>query len=192
MTARKRKSSINILLLALVGIGLIALGGLGLASLLRSDAGAEDLAQEYETVIPAAVDFAAPELNLTDLEGQPVSLADTSGKVVLINNWAFWCAPCREELPVLERYYQEHKDQDFVIIGIDAGSEVEDVVYHVNLYKVTYPIWLDPKTEALRAFRNSVLPNSYVIDRTGQVRLAWTGPINREMLEQYVTPLLEQ
>jgi thiol-disulfide isomerase/thioredoxin len=192
MKKSNHTSSNKILVMSLIGLGLIALGGLGLTYLLRSDVGAEGLSEEYKTVIPAEVNFHAPELDLTDLEGNPVSLADYSGQVVLINNWAFWCTPCRAELPVLERYYMEYKDQDFVIIGIDAGNDIEDVVYHVELYKLTYPIWMDPKTESLRAFRNNVLPSSYVIDADGQVRLAWTGPISWEMLEQYVTPLLEQ
>ena len=192
MKAKKTKSSVNILVIALIGIGLIALGGLAMAYLLRSDAGAAELPEKYESAIPVEVDYPAPELSLTDLEGNPVSLADYSGKVVLVNNWAFWCTPCRAELPILERYYKEHKDQNFVVLGIDAGSDVEDVVYHVKLFKLTYPIWLDPKTEALRAFRNNGLPNSYVIDANGQVRLAWTGAINRETLEKTVTPLLEK
>jgi hypothetical protein len=65
---------------------------------------------------------------------------------------------------------------------------VEDFVQQ---YGLTFPVWPDLKQIALDSFRNNALPNSYLIDRTGTVRLAWNGAISREMLEQYVTPLLE-
>ena len=78
------------------------------------------------------------------------------------------------------------------MIGIEAGDEKVDVDYHVKLFKLTYPIWLDPQETALQAFQNFSLPNSYVIDKTGTVRLTWVGVIDRAMLEKYVTPLLEE
>jgi peroxiredoxin len=94
-------------------------------------------------------------------------------------------------MPILEDYYRDHQKQNFTVIGIESGQESEDVQYHVDLYKLTFPVWLDLQQTSLRAFQNSSLPNSYVIDKDGQVRLAWTGAISREMLEKHVTPLLE-
>jgi thiol-disulfide isomerase/thioredoxin len=146
----------------------------------------------YESAIPLAVDYPAPKLSLVDLDKSDVSLVDYAGRVVLVNNWAFWCPPCRAELPILERYYQDHRAQGFTIIGIESGSSAQTVNQYVEHYKLTYPIWLDPRIKAVAAFGNRSLPNSYVIDGVGQVRLAWTGPISQEMLEKYVTPLLEK
>lgn len=181
---------------ALIGAGLVLFGGLAMILVPRSGAETGNLPQEsapeYESVTPIEVDFAAPELTLTNLQGQTVSLSDYRGQMMLLNNWAFWCPPCTAELPVLQEYYDAHRHQNFLVIGVEAGDEPVDVEYHVNLYKLTFPIWVDPKNDALRAFNNPSLPNSYVIDAEGRVRLAWSGPIDRQMLEKYVTPLLEE
>ncbi len=147
---------------------------------------------EYPPVLPMETDMPVPDLALLDMEGKPVSLSDHYGKVVLVNIWAIWCPPCRAELPTLQEYYEDHRRQNFVVIGIDAGDEVEDILYHVKLFKLTFPNWQDPGKEATRAFEAFYLPSSYVIDRTGRVRLTWTGAANRDMLEQYVTPFLEK
>jgi len=149
-------------------------------------------ADDLPSAIPAPVDFQAPDVQATDIEGFSVSLKDYEGKVILVNNWAIWCPPCRAEMPILQAYYENHKDQNFTIIGIEAGQKAEDVQYHIDLYGLTFPVWLDFKQASIRAFQNGSLPNSYVIDGGGQVRYTWTGAINRKTLEQYITPLLEE
>jgi peroxiredoxin len=124
--------------------------------------------------------------------GNPVSLSQFSGQVMLVNNWAIWCPPCKAEMPVLQTYYDDHKERGFTIIAIEAGEPVADVQAFTKQYGLTFPVWPDPSTKALVAFRNSSLPSSYVIDRSGQVRYTWTGAISRDMLEKYVTPLMEE
>jgi len=189
----RRKSSAQIIALTLTGVGMLILGGMAILLLAKPDqVGRADDPKDYPSAVPVPVDYPAPELELTDLEGRPVALSDYAGQVVLVNNWAFWCPPCRAELPVLQEYYKDHRQQGFTLLGIEAGGEKVDVDYHVKLYKLTYPIWLDPRERSLAAFQYSGLPNSAVIDRTGKVVLKWGGPISREMLEKYVTPLLEQ
>jgi peroxiredoxin len=145
----------------------------------------------FSSVIPAEVDFPAPELALNRLGQGVESLADYQGQVVLVNNWAIWCPPCKAEMPHLDRYYQDHRAEGFTIIGIEAGSPSTPVAAFADDLGVSFPIWLDPDKAAIEAFRNGSLPNSYVIDRSGQVRLAWTGPISSEILEQTVTPLIQ-
>ncbi len=178
--------------LAFMGVGLLILAGLVLVLQNRSSAAVPEESKDYQSAIPQKVNYPAPELNLADLEGNSTSLTNYTGKVVLVNNWAFWCPPCRAELPELQQYYEDHKSDGFTIIGIESGGEKEDVEYHAELYKLEYPIWLDPKSEALLAFRNGSLPNSYVLDRSGTVRLAWSGPINLSILEEFVTPLIKE
>ncbi len=149
------------------------------------------LPEEYSS-IPAEVNYAAPELALENLNGGTESLADYRGKVVLVNNWATWCPPCKAELPTLVAFYNEHAADGFVIIGIEAGEPANQVAPFAEQYQITYPVWLDPGHLSGRAFNNQSLPNSYVIDRTGTIRLAWTGQISREMLERHVTPLIAE
>jgi peroxiredoxin len=144
------------------------------------------------SAVPAAVNYPAPDLALLDLQGAPVSLEDYRGSVVLVNNWATWCPPCKEEMPTLQAYFDEHRSQGFTIIAIEAGEPPDEVQAFVQDFGLTFPVWPDPTLQATAAFRNPGLPTSYVIDRQGAVRLAWAGAINRQMLEKHVTPLLEE
>jgi cytochrome c biogenesis protein CcmG/thiol:disulfide interchange protein DsbE len=144
------------------------------------------------SVEPAAVNYPAPELSLQNVSGKSESLADFREQIVLVNNWAVWCPPCKAELPTLESYYEAHAADGFMIIGIEAGEPQNVVSQFVQIFGLKFHVWLDPKNASLAAFRNGSLPNSYVIDRKGAIRYAWTGEINRAMLEKYITPLLSQ
>ncbi len=84
-----------------------------------------------------------------------------------------------------------HATQGFLILGIEAGEPASEVAAFVRQYQLTFPIWLDPHGLALESFKNYNLPSSYVVDREGIIRLAWSGAISPEMLEKYVTPLVE-
>jgi cytochrome c biogenesis protein CcmG, thiol:disulfide interchange protein DsbE len=172
--------------LVLIGIGLIIIGVVVGSTLVKNR-----LTSEW-SVVPAAVNFPAPELKLNDLDGNIISLSDYRQQVVLINNWAIWCPPCKDEMPALLKYYQDHSDQGFVVLGIEAGDSKNQVAGFVDEYQLTFPILLDPNNKSLIAFHNDSLPSSYLVDREGNVVLAWTGPISRNMLEKFVTPLLEQ
>lgn len=181
----------HVLALILMGLGLLLVGGGALAALIMGAVKA-DPAAAYESTIPAVVKYTAPEIAVQDLQGNPVSLAALRGKVVLVNNWATWCPPCKAEMPVLQAYYDDYKDQDFLIVAIDSGDTQDDVAQYVNKNGLSFPVWIDPGETALRAFRETALPSSYVVDAQGQVRLYWTGVVSREMLDKWLTPLLEE
>jgi peroxiredoxin len=140
---------------------------------------------------PAKVDYPAPDIQLQDLNGESVSLADYRGQVVLVNNWATWCPPCREEMPILDAYFRDHRHQDFTIIAIDAGDPKEVVGDFVEQYKMSFPVWVDPTSSAVNSFRNNYLPSSYLIDQDGQVIMVWSGAVSLASLEQNITPLLK-
>lgn len=183
---RKQKKTFPILPVA-IGLFLIGFAVLALMSpRTEVNAGAQ------KSVVPMEVNYAAPELTLQTLDGETESLADYLGQVVLVNNWATWCPPCKAEMPTLVAYHNEHTADGFSIIAVDAGEPADVVAQFAKDFGMNFPVWLDPNSEALRAFGNGSLPNSYVIDRTGTVRLAWTGEISMEMLEKYVTPLIEE
>jgi len=179
--------------LIIVGSGLIIISVLGFFLSPRLDSTEISAAKSDipESSIPVTVEFNAPELTIFDLNGAPVSLRDYHGRVILVNNWATWCPPCKSEMPELQAYFDDHKDQEFMIVAIDAGDPSHQVKQFVHEYGLTFDVMADPNMNALTAFRNSSLPSSYVIDESGTVRLAWTGAISREMLEKHLTPLLE-
>lgn len=163
---------------------------IGIAIVILAFGDAKDTPAGQETFSSLSVSYPAPELSLEHLDGRMESLADYRGEVILVNNWATWCPPCKAEMPVLEAYYEDHADQGFTIIAVEAGDPKDTVAQFVDAYGLQFEIWLDPRGASVRAFGNGSLPNSYVIDRSGTVRYAWTGEVNRQMLEKYVTPLL--
>jgi peroxiredoxin len=145
------------------------------------------------TVVPAAVNYPAPELTLTDAEGASHSLAEYRGQVILVNLWATWCQPCKEEMPALQAYYEKRRDDGFTIIAVNDGDPTEDVLQFVKDFELTFPVWLDPTYIATeQAFKTLGLPSSYVIDRNGTVRLQWLGGIEKRALEKYVTPIIAE
>lgn len=190
-TKRKNKLSRGkVLALAMIGAGLVLLGVVALVALPKPSATAEPAGER--SAIPMEVSFPAPELELTDLEGNPVSLQELQGTVVLVNNWATWCPPCKAEMPTLQAYFEDHHKKGFTIVAIDAGDTVDEIVQFVDDYGLTFPVWPDARMKAIAAFRNQGLPSSYVIDRQGIVRLAWAGAVSRDVLEKYVTPMLKE
>jgi thiol-disulfide isomerase/thioredoxin len=175
---------------ALIGVMVVLLLLFGKKDSAGSQVAASDASSSSPSSIPAEVNYAAPELSLQNVNGDTEALTDYLDQVVLVNNWATWCPPCKAEIPTLEAYYKAHSAEGFVIIGVEAGEPPAEVLGFVKGAEITYPIWIDLESASLRAFGSSGLPNSFVIDRKGMVRLAWVGEINRAMLEKYVTPLM--
>jgi cytochrome c biogenesis protein CcmG, thiol:disulfide interchange protein DsbE len=169
----------------LFGLGLILIASAAYY-ILRDVSSQTDL-----SAVPVPVNYAAPELTLTDLQDTPRTLTEFHGQVVLVNLWATWCPPCKEEMPALQAYYNKHAKDGFVIIAINDGDPAPDVKQFVQEYQLTFPVWLDPTYIATeRAFKTLNLPSSFVIDREGTIRLMWVGGINRKMLDQHVTPII--
>jgi len=176
--------------LILVGMGIIILIVIGL--ILSTNQGEAQEEIFALTFPPNEVNQPAPELTLFDLDGVEVSLTDFKGEVILVNNWATWCPPCRLEMPEFQVYFENHQDQGFQIVAIEASQPENEVRTFVEQLKLDFVILLDPENKSLVTFQNGSLPNSFVIDRKGNLRLAWLGAINEATLEQYVTPLLEE
>lgn len=185
MTVAPRPSPMRFYAMLMIGIGFIAIGIMLFMFLKESTPVPADL-----STVPVEVDFVAPELTLVDLEGARVSLRDYFGNVVLVNLWATWCPPCKEEMPALQTFYENHKSDGFVLIAIDQEETLEVVEPFVAEFGLTFPVWLDEEYQAQREFNTMSLPSSFLIDRTGRVRLMWVGGVSEEFLEKYVTKLI--
>jgi cytochrome c-type biogenesis protein len=119
----------------------------------------------------------APDYNAVALDGTPVSVSDYQGKVVLVNLWATWCEPCREEMPALGELHSIFPRSDFEIIGVsidDPGFE-QVIVRTMADDNLTYPVWLDPENRFQFAFRTIGVPESFLIDADGQIIHQWRG-----------------
>jgi len=187
---RAQNQKYKILAMALIGGGLLIVGIVALILLPNPGASASPIKVELNP--PARVSYPAPDIQLYDIKGNPVSLTNYLGQVVLVNNWATWCPPCREEMPILNGYFRDHQRQDFILVAIDAGDPADMVSDFVARYGMDFPVWLDPSSSALNSFRNNYLPSSYLIDRQGQVIMVWNGAVTRASLEQSITPLLKE
>ena len=177
----------------MIGIGLILIGVIFFLLLLSGkDISGSSTSSAGNSVIPVSVNYPAPQLSLQNINGETESLKNFRGSVVLVNNWATWCPPCKAEMPTLKQYYNAHVSEGFTIIAIEAGDGKDQVAQFTNSLGLKFHIWLDPDGDSLHAFGNGSLPNSYVIDRNGIIRYAWTGEINLAMLEKYVTPIIAE
>lgn len=171
--------------LFLLGLGVILLAS-SAYFILRDISSPSDF-----STVPVKVSFPAPELTLTDTQGLSRSLLEYRGRVVLVNLWATWCQPCKQEMPALQSFYNKYTDQGFLVIAINDGDPTADVLQFVEEYQLTFPVWLDPTYIATeQAFKTLNLPSSFVIDRDGTIRLQWVGGISRRMLDQHVSPLI--
>ena len=129
--------------------------------------------------MPGAVGAPAPEYSAVTLAGDSITLASMRGDVVLLNMWATWCHPCREEIPALQRLHESLADSGLRVVGVsvDAGGEAERVAAFAREFGVTYAIWLDPDERVAETFYTIGVPTTLLIDRSGTVRWRHTGPV---------------
>ena len=135
---------------------------------------------------------AAPHLALTTLaDGKPQSLANYKGKVVLLNVWASWCVPCRQESPMLERWHQQMKPRGGTVLGVDTLDIKGDALGFIDKYKLTYPQLNDREGTSIKKLGTSQYPESFVIDRQGRIAALQRGPIDDAWIREHVAPLLK-
>jgi peroxiredoxin len=110
----------------------------------------------------------APDFTLMGLEGRSVQLRELRGKVVLLNFWATWCAPCQHEMPSMERLYQTFKQTGFVLLAVSMDRQGAEVARPFAAHlKLNFPILLDPASEVSRQYGVRGLPTTYLIDPDG-------------------------
>jgi len=138
-----------------------------------------------------AVGEVAPAAPLPRLAGgRRGSLADYRGRWVLVNIWASWCGPCREEAPALEQFQRHHGSPSFTVLGIDSRDLSGDGRAFVKSYGLSYPQLRDGNGDTAHDFGTTGVPENYLIDPEGKVKLVVVGPVDPEYLDDQVAPLL--
>jgi len=136
---------------------------------------------------PATAGEKAPDFVLKDVSGHTVRLSDYRGKIVVINFWATWCAPCLAEMPELSRLQKDHRDNGLQVIGVTYGRHrPREVMRTVRKLKIGYPVVLAPKALASRYGVGEVLPVTIVVGRDGVIRNRFLGTLEPEEFEKIV------
>ena len=135
----------------------------------------------------------APAISLPKLDGPgEASLSDYRGKVVVLNFWASWCAPCRDEAPVLERWHKRIAPAGGTVLGVNALDATDDAREFVRRFGITYPNVRDVSGARLKPFGIAAYPETFVIDRRGRIVALVRGPVSESFFERVVPPLLEE
>jgi cytochrome c biogenesis protein CcmG, thiol:disulfide interchange protein DsbE len=120
-----------------------------------------------------------PAYRTVTLSGDSVSLADQQGKVVLLNIWATWCHPCRDEIPELLEIRDRYRDRGLEVVGVsvDAQGQDDNIREFMKDFDMTYPVWLDPAERISTQFLTIGVPTTFLIDKGGVLRWRRTGPV---------------
>ncbi len=157
-----------------VAIGLVALLFILLAWSLLHDEGGDLSKQANRGDRPAAPDFTLERL---DQDGE-LQLASLRGKVVVLNTWASWCVPCKEEAPFLEQIWRSNRDRGVVVVGLDAKDFRADARRFADRYGITFPLVYDGPGDVIDGYGVTGFPETFVIDREGRVVRAFVGAVN--------------
>ena len=122
-----------------------------------------------------AADVQAPAFTLQSVDGKAVSLAQFKGDVVMINFWASWCGPCRQEMPLLDSIYKQYKDMGFVLLGVNVEPDPHSANAWLRKTPVSYPVLYDPKSEVSQLYQVQAMPTTVIVDRHGVVRFVHNG-----------------
>lgn len=134
----------------------------------------------------------APQFTMPLFDGGTFSLAENKGKVVVVNFWASWCIPCRQEAPILENTWRKYKDRGVVFVGVDYVDTDKEAMAFIKEFGVTYPNGPDIGTERARAFRIQGVPETYFIGKDGQLYGNHIGPIDEIQLSAKIDEVLKK
>ena len=124
---------------------------------------------------PLAPTAPAPDFTLRTLEGQNLRLGEQRGRVVLVNFWATWCGPCRQEMPHLNKLYEKYKSSGFVLLGVNVDDDAKHAAGVASKLGVKFPVLPDADKRVSRQYDLSAMPSTVLIDRDGRVRYLHRG-----------------
>jgi cytochrome c biogenesis protein CcmG, thiol:disulfide interchange protein DsbE len=118
-------------------------------------------------------------------------ISDYRGDWVLVNLWASWCLPCRDEAPALERWWHAHRDEGVTVLGINVQDNSEDALAFLDEFRTTYPQLRSVGDERSEAFGSTGVPENFLVNPHGRLALIWPGPVDDRVLRESVNPIVE-
>jgi len=140
-----------------------------------SVSGLDEAARDLDLIRPPRPKQAS-DFTVSLLGGETLKLRAQRGKPVLVNFWATWCGPCREEMPAMERLYLKHRARGFVLLAVSVDSDATLVKPFLDKLKLTFPVTLDTKMDLANVYGVRALPASFLIDRNGYLTALALGP----------------
>jgi peroxiredoxin len=117
----------------------------------------------------------APDFTLNAMSGANMRLKEQRGRVVMVNFWATWCAPCRQEMPQLNRLYEKYRSSGFMLLGVNVDDDPSKAAEVASKLGVTFPVLLDSSKSVSKLYDLSTMPSTVLIDREGTVRYVHRG-----------------
>ena len=142
----------------------------------------------------AAAPQPAPDFTLKSLSGENLKLSELRGQVVLVNFWASWCGPCRQEMPLLDEMYQRYQKLGFTILGVNVEQDAAAAQAMLKEHPVQFPVLFDPQSTASKLYNLNAMPTTVLVDRSGNVRYLHQGymPGYEQTYQQQVSELLRE
>jgi len=142
----------------------------------------------------ASINGKAPNFTLKSMSGKNLKLSEYRGQVVMINFWASWCAPCRQEMPLLEDLYKKYKGLGFTLLGVNVEQDSSKASTLLRSIKVSFPILFDNKNTVSKMYKVLAMPTTIIIDRDGNMRYLHKGykPGYEQEYRQQVRALIKE
>ena len=172
---------------------LVVAGVVGLLGLLAYGVASQDRDRSIDRAVARGEREPAPDIELPPLGGGPErSLDDWRGQVVVLNFWASWCEPCRDESPLLERWHRRISKRGGTVLGIDVLDVTSDARAFIEEFGLTYPHLRDRDGSSQEEFGTVAYPETFVIDRAGRIVASQRGEVGEKFLRANVLPVLDE
>ena len=134
----------------------------------------------------------APDFSITGFDGREFTLSEHRGHVVIVNFWASWCPPCREEAAYLEQTWRKYEGQDVIFVGVDWVDTQKEALAYIKEFDITYINGPDIGTRAAQAYNIQGVPETFFVARNGELRGVRIGPLKSSLLDEKIEELLAE